>query len=170
MQGTGYYLVHNTYSPQSIITLLDIEPTPLSVTKSRLQKSHPNLGVYSHQHDILSTEPIPPPPSASTYDSISLTYLLHTLPVPATEKILVFEKTKAALKPSGVVFGATILGRGSYHTAAGRMLLRVLNWEKRLSNYDDEPEIFIKALKANFQAVRYDIIGSILVFEAREPR
>ncbi|PWY95176.1 hypothetical protein BO94DRAFT_531085 [Aspergillus sclerotioniger CBS 115572] len=167
--GSGYYLVHNTYTPESTITLLDIEPAPLSSTTTRLHQSHPTLPVHAHQHDILSPSPIPPPPPPSSlYDSISLTYLLHTLPASTATKASVFEKLKPAIAPSGVIFGATILGRGAWHSFLGRGFLRWLNW-KWLDNYDDRPEVFVDALRENFKDVKCEIVGSVLIFEAREP-
>lgn len=168
--GTGYYLAcHEKYDPQSTVTLVDIEPTPLSSTTKRLRNIHPHLRVESHQHDILSADPLPLI-DGSSYDSISLMYLLHTLPVSPIEKAAVFSKIKSAVTPSGVVYGATILGRGSWHSSAGRILLRVLNWEKRLSNYDDNVEVYVNALKENFGSVNVDVVGSIFIFEAREPK
>ncbi|KAE8402407.1 hypothetical protein BDV37DRAFT_295413 [Aspergillus pseudonomiae] len=171
--GTGYYLVHQKYpSPNTTITLLDLESTPLSITRSRLYKSHPTVTVHPHQHDILSVEHIPPPPTSSectTYDSISLTYLIHTLSVRPEDKVKVFSKAKAAINPSGVVFGATVLGHGPWHSWAGRLLLRFLNWEERLSNFDDNVEVLMKGLRDNFKDVKADVVGSILVFEAKQP-
>lgn len=163
--------MHNTYAPNSTITLVDIEPTPLSLTAARLGQAHPGLPIYPHQHDVLSKEPLPSPstPTVAAYDSISLTYLLHTLPVAPSVKQTVLAKAKAAVKPSGVVFGATILGHGAWHSFMGRILLRYLNG-RWLANLDDQPEVFVDALKENFRDVRCDIVGSILVFEAREPK
>ena len=135
----------------------------------RLHNVHPHVRVESHQHDILSGDDLPLMDS-SLYDSISLMYLLHTLPVPPPQKAALFSKIKSAVTPSGVVYGATILGRGSWHSSAGRLLLRVLNWEKRLSNYDDDVEVYVNALKENFGSVNVDVVGSILIFEAREPK
>ncbi|KAE8168011.1 hypothetical protein BDV40DRAFT_295133 [Aspergillus tamarii] len=172
--GTGYYLVHHRYtSPEATITLLDLESTPLSTTRTRLYRSHPTVEVHHHLHDILSVEEIPPPPPSSqctAYDSISLTYLIHTLPVRPEEKLIAFAKAKAAIKPSGVVFGATILGYGPWHSWAGHLLLRVLNWEERLNNIADGVEVFIQGLRDNFKDVKVGIVGSVLVFEARRPK
>ncbi|PLB50908.1 hypothetical protein P170DRAFT_463960 [Aspergillus steynii IBT 23096] len=172
--GTGYYLVHHQPpSPKTTITLLDLESAPLSTTETRLHRFHPTVKVYPHQCDILSGEPIPPPPRSSectAYDSISLTYLLHTLPAPPEEKVKVFAKAKAAIKPSGVVFGATVLGHGPWHSWAGRILLKVLNWEKRLSNTGDSAKVLIQGLRDNFNDVKVDVVGSILVFEAKQPK
>lgn len=154
------------------MTLLDIEPTPLHSTTKRLLNSHPHVHVEAHRHDILSLDPLPGPPknSSPTYDSISMMYLLHTLPDSPLEKASIFGKIKSSIKPSGVIFGATVLGRGPWHSFLGRLLLHILNWEKRLTNYDDGAEIYVKALKENFSDVKVDLIGSILIFEAREPR
>lgn len=69
-----------------------------------------------------------------------------------------------------MVFGATILGRGPWHSFAGRILLRILNWEKRLTNYEDGVEVFVNALKDNFGDVKAEVVGSVLIFEAREPK
>ncbi|PIG90085.1 hypothetical protein AARAC_001917 [Aspergillus arachidicola] len=172
--GTGYYLVRHKYpSPKTTIALLDLKSTPLSTTCARLDRSHPTVEVYHHRHDILSIEQIPPaPPSADCagYDSISITYLIHTLPVRPEEKVKVFAKAKAAIKPSGVVFGATVLGYGPWHSWASRLLLRVLNWEGRLSNIDDNVEVFIQGLRDNFKHVKVDVVGSVFVFEAKRPK
>ncbi|KAH8423965.1 class I SAM-dependent methyltransferase [Aspergillus melleus] len=172
--GTGYYLTrHQPASPKTTLTLLDLESSPLSTTQTRLHQSHPAVEIHPYRHDILSDEPIPPPPHFSegrAYDSISLTYLLHTLPVPPQEKVKVFAKAKAAVKSSGVVFGATILGRGPWHNWASRILLNVLNWERRLSNMDDGVDVLIQGLRDNFKDVKVDVVGSILVFEAKQPK
>lgn len=154
------------------MTLLDIEPTPLYSTTKRLLRTHPHVHVEAHRHDILPLDPLPCPPKSlsPSYDSISMMYLLHTLPVLPLEKALTFKKSTSSIKPSGVIFGATTLGRGPWHSVFGRLLLRILNWEKRLTNYEDGAETYVKALKENFSDVKVNSIGSILIFEAREPR
>lgn len=113
------------------MTLLDLEPDPLHVAKAGLERVHKDLNIQIQQHDILSHDPIPlsyqsQSTASEKYDSVSLTYLLHTLPVPPS-KIKVFSKLKKAIKSSGVVFGATVLGPSPCHSLAARILLWILN-------------------------------------------
>ena len=163
--GTGYYLNHLEFSDNTSVDLFDIETAPLASAESLLRRQHPNLKVRTRLHDILSNEEL----SRDTgYDSVGLTYLLHCLPGPGSRKVAIFPKIRDAMSPGGVVFGATVLGRGPWHSLAGGCLLRGLNWIRQFDNLSDTKVVFQRGLEDNFVDVKTWVIGSVLLFEARK--
>ncbi|KAF2228853.1 hypothetical protein EV356DRAFT_476415 [Viridothelium virens] len=161
--GTGYYLDHLDYADDASVDLIDIETTPLSSTQNLLRRRNPRLPIHTHVRDILSDEKLP---GDVSYDSVGLTYLWHCLPGPASRKARIFSKIEEVVSPGGVVFGATVLGRGPWHGWSASCLVRVLNWIGQFDNMNDTKDTVQKGLEENFRDVKTWIVGSVLLFEA----
>lgn len=160
--GTGWFLQHSNLPSDVPITLCDLNANCLEKTKERLKR--PDLDCV--HHDILE----PFPPEVGTFDSISLMYLLHCLPPPQTRKCQVLAMLKTHLRPGGVLFGCTVLGLDSGNqTWLSRRALRFINWEGRMGNLNDTEDGFVEVLRKNYKDVSSIVVGSMLVFTARDP-
>ena len=104
------------------------------------------------------------------YDSISLMYLLHCMPGPPSRKFAIFDHLRKNLADDGVLFGATILGKGVDHNWGGRWLMNLYNGKGIFGNEDDREGVVLEALKRNFEEVEGQVKGVVLMFEARRPR
>ncbi|KAL8830783.1 MAG: hypothetical protein Q9191_001238 [Dirinaria sp. TL-2023a] len=160
--GTGWFLQNSHPASDASITLCDLNANCLEKTKERLGR--PDLDVL--QHDIL--EPLPE--SLGTFDSISIMYLLHCLPPPQERKCQVFSMLKHHLKPDGVLFGCTVLGpKSGNQTSWSKWALRRINRKGRMGNLEDTEEMFVEVLNKNYSHVESQVVGSMLVFSARQP-
>lgn len=160
--GTGWFLQHSHPAPDAPITLCDLNANCIEKTKERLGR--PDL--RGLQHDIL--EPLPE--SIGTFHSISLMYLLHCLPPPQERKCQILSMLKHHLKPDGVLFGCTVLGaKSGNQTWWSKWALRRINRKGRMGNLDDTEEMFVEALKKNYSQVQSQVVGSMLIFSARQP-
>lgn len=157
--GTGFYLDRCRYpEPKPAITLLDLNPNSLATAANRLQRYQPR----TVQADVL--EPLPL--DSHRFDSIGLSYLLHCLPGSMPEKEVVFRHLQPWLNPGGVVFGATILGRGQRHNPLARTLLRVYNRRGIFGNWQDDAAGLEQILQANFGEYTLDVVGCVALFAA----
>lgn len=116
-------------------------------------------------HDIF--EPLP---TRKEFGSISLMYLLHCMPGMPEEKAAIFGHLKNNLEKGGVLFGATVLGKGVEHNWAGRYLMDIYNKKGIFGNLDDGAEVFLAELKRHFEDVDAKMEGVVLLFTARGPR
>ena len=160
--GTGWFLQHSPLASDAPITLCDLNPNCLEVTKERLGR--PDLDCLNL--DIL--EPLPE--SLGSFDSISLMFLLHCLPPPQERKCQVLRTLKHHLKHDGILFGCTVLGPSSGdQTRLSKFALRRINSKGRMGNLGDTKELFIETLEKNYSHVESRVVGSMLLFSAREP-
>ncbi|KAA2166307.1 hypothetical protein EA240_25790, partial [Escherichia coli] len=85
------------------------------------------------------------------FDSISMFYLLHCLPVSMfyllhclpgniSTKSCVIRNAAQALTDDGTLYGATILGDGVVHNSFGQKLMRIYNQKGIFSNTKDSEE------------------------------
>ena len=106
-----------------------------------------------------------------TYDSVAMFYLFHCLPGSLPEKAKsVFAAVAPALAPGGVVYGATILGKGVTHNWMGRQLMSLYNRTGIFDNYRDDREGLERCLCERFHTVDTKLVGVVLLFEARDPK
>ena len=160
--GTGYFIHNSRIDADAPITLCDLNANCLEKTKTRLGR--PDVDCL--HHDIL--EPLPD--SVGRFESISLMFLLHCLPPPQERKCQVLRMLKRHLKSDGVLFGCTVLGpKSGDQTTLSRFALRRINRKGRMGNLDDTEEIFVQALRSNYRNVQSRIVGSMLLFSARDP-
>lgn len=75
-------------------------------------------------HDVFK---IFPNKLKSSFDSISIFYLLHCLPGTIDVKKQAIENICDLLTNSGVLYGATILGKNIEHNAFGNKLMSIYN-------------------------------------------
>nr|WSY56668.1 class I SAM-dependent methyltransferase [Streptomyces sp. NBC_00886] len=146
-------------SPTPDLTLMDLNPHSLAAASHRLRRHSPRL----HQADVLVPWGLPP----DSVDSIGMCYLLHCLPGSLPEKAVVFGHARAVLRPGGVVFGSTILGRGTHHNRLARLQLAAANWRGIMCNRQDRLDDLEAALARTFDCHEVTVVGSVALFHAR---
>ena len=109
-------------------------------------------------------EPVAQP--MAPFDSIGLTYVLHCLPGRMDEKLSVIDHLKPLMAEGGVLFGATILGRGVSPNRAARGLLDLYNAKGVFNNRDDDVESLTEGLKRRFRTVEVERQGCVALFRA----
>jgi ubiquinone/menaquinone biosynthesis C-methylase UbiE len=77
------------------LVLLDMNPNSLRVTAARLARYGPEV----RQGNALETWPVEP----GSFDSVSLTHIVHCLPGSMADKQPVFAEARRALVPGGAV-------------------------------------------------------------------
>lgn len=158
--GTGYYLERCPWPSASSarVCLLDLNPNSLAFAQKRVQPLQTKAVVAN------ALEPLAL--GGERFTSIGVNYLLHCLPGDISQKGVVFEHLADALEPGGVVFGATILGRGVTHNAFGRQLMRIYNRKGIFSNTADSSEQLEHALRRSFARYSLEVVGAVALFVA----
>ncbi|KAG6365681.1 hypothetical protein INS49_007292 [Diaporthe citri] len=181
--GTGYFLASTPLPESTSITLFDLNPACLEAASLRCQQSHaglPGLEVRTVCGDFLS--PADDPNSIhqkllgcqqqpDRFDIILTSMLLHCVPGPPQRKAAALASLARFIEPqSGVLAGATILGDGVRHNLLGRF---IMFWHNALGMFDnrrDDVLAFVGALRTEFHDVKWEIVGTILIFQARLPK
>jgi SAM-dependent methyltransferase len=158
--GTGLFLDRCRFPTDPQITLLDLNPNALRFAAQRIKRYH---RVSTQQANVM--EPLSV--SGAPFDSIGLCYLLHCLPGPLPAKAIVLRHLGAQLAPGGVLFGATLLGKGVPHTSLARRLMRLYNRRGIFCNEDDSLEDLNDALDRCFTTRSVVVHGCAALFEAR---
>jgi Methyltransferase domain len=140
------------------ITLMDLNRNCLDRTSQRLARYAPR----THQANALEPWDLPP----ASYESVGMSMLLHCLPGTLPQKRPVFEHARDVLAPGGVLFGATILGKGVEHTWLSRHALKANNRRGVLSNLDDSLEDLDSGLASAFASYDIQVQGTIALFAA----
>ncbi len=158
--GTGWYLDHCRFpNSRPRVALLDLNPNALAEAAQRIRRYHPE----QHQADVLQpiTHDIAP------FRSMALTYLLHCLPGSLEEKAArTLDHLAPLLQPGGVVFGATLLGRGVHRSLAARTLMKLYNRKGVFCNTEDDLEALQTVLARRFQRVEVETAGCAALFVA----
>jgi SAM-dependent methyltransferase len=157
--GTGWYLDHCRFQAPPAITLLDANPDVLATASRRLARFEPAV----QQGNLLEPTGLTP----ATFDSISLTHVLHCLPGAMTDKGAVLARLAALLRPGGRIFGSTILAGGVPHTPLSRALMRFLNARGVFGNRHDDLDALEQALAERFAEHEVRTVGSVALFSAR---
>ncbi|KAJ9411151.1 hypothetical protein DTO045G8_783 [Paecilomyces variotii] len=162
--GTGYYLRHAHIPSTTQLTILDNEEHALNVAIARA--GHPPSKTHGIVADILQ----PLPTTNQKFESVSMYYLLHCLPVPVEAKCQVFVNIKNNMTKDGVVHGANVLGKGVRKDNWFAAFIRrgCLN-HGVFHNREDNAFDFEKALRENFREVETWVVGSVFVFWAKGP-
>ena len=159
--GTGFFLDRCVWpATQPRIALMDLNPNCLDAAKRRLARYRPEV----YRANVL--EPIPF--QIASFDSISLTWLLHCLPGDMHNKASVFDHLQALLNPGGVIFGATLLNQGVRHTAISRRLMTLYNSKGIFTNLHDDVEGLKQVLAARFSSFTVDVIGCGALFSGKK--
>ena len=139
--GTGYFLERSGLPAGSSVTILDPNRNVLRHCSRRL----PQFDVTAAEADVLK-----PLPVAGPFDSVA--------------------NVAAILAPTGVLFGASVLGNSGRHTWAARRMLGAFNRQGGFDNLADSEEGLREILSASFDHVELETIGSIAIFAATNPR
>jgi SAM-dependent methyltransferase len=159
--GTGYFLEESHLPDGSRVTIVDPNPNVLEHASGKLTR----LDVTAVEADALKPLPVDGP-----FESAALHMVLHCLPGPLSRKALAIANMAAVLTPTGVLFGATILGRSGPHTWLAQRVLSVFNKRGAFDNLADSEEGLREILEASFEHVELETVGSALIFAATNPR
>lgn len=159
--GTGYFLERAGLPEGSPVTVLDPNTTVLDHVTRRLQR----LDITAVEADVCKPLPITGP-----FDSAALNGVIHCLPGPLTRKAGAIANVAAVLAPTGVFFGATILGTSGPHTWLSRRMLDANNRRGIFDNLGDTQEGLREILGASFEQVELETVGSFAIFAATNPR
>lgn len=160
--GTGWYLEHSKPPMDAQITLMDLNPNSLTRASSR-------LGDIPHR-TIIGNVLEPLPESAGMFDSIATNYLFHCVPGGWDAKGAAFAHLSRHLAPDGVLFGSTILGQGVQHNRVGSALMKLYNRRGVFHNENDDAVGLQRALEQHFADVMVTVIGTVALFQARQPQ
>jgi SAM-dependent methyltransferase len=159
--GTGYFIEHAGLPSGSQVTIVDPNTNVLRHVSRRLR----SLDVTAVEADVLK-----PLPVHGQFDSAALHLVIHCLPGPLARKAAAVADVAAVLAPAGVLFGASVIGASGSHTRAAGMFLRAFNWQGGFDNLGDTEDGLRGILRASFEHVELQTIGSIAVFAASHPR
>ncbi len=159
--GTGYFIERSGLPDGSRVTLLDPNTNVLKHASRRLGR----LDVTVVEADVLK-----PLPVDGQFESAALNLVLHCLPGPLDRKATAVANVAAVLEPTGVLFGATVLGRSGPHSWLARRVLGAFNRRGAFDNLDDTEEGLRAILAASFEHVILETVGSTAIFSATKPR
>jgi SAM-dependent methyltransferase len=159
--GTGYFLARADIPDRRPVTLLDPNLNVLDYASRRLQR----LDVTSVEADVCKPHPVHGP-----FDSAALNGVLHCLPGPLPRKAAAIANVAVVLAPTGVLFGATILGDSEHNTRLSRTVLKANNRRGTFDNLGDTREGLREILEASFEDVELEAVGSMAIFAATKPR
>jgi SAM-dependent methyltransferase len=159
--GTGYFLERADLPAGSPVTVLDPNTNVLGHVTRRLQR----LDIRAVEADVCKPLPITGP-----FDSAALNGVIHCLPGPVSRKSGAIANVAAVLAPDGVLFGASILGRSGPHTRLARKMLDAFNRRGVFDNVGDTQQALGEMLRASFERVELETIGSMAIFAATHPR
>ncbi len=121
--------------------------------------------VTAVEADVLKPLPVDGP-----FESAALHLVIHCLPGPLERKAKAVANVAAILAPTGVLFGASVLGTSGRHTWLARRVLDAFNRQGAFDNLADSEEGLRGILDASFERVELDTVGSIALFAATNPR
>jgi len=159
--GTGYFLARAGMPVGSPVTLLDPNVHVLGHASRRLQR----LDITTIKADVCKPLPVHGP-----FDSAALNGVLHCLPGPLPRKAAAVANVADVLAPTGVLFGASILGDSGRHTRLSRSVLKANNRRGTFDNLGDTQEGLREILEASFERVELETLGSMAIFAATNPR
>lgn len=159
--GTGYFVDESGLPDGSRVTILDPNTNVLQHASRRLRR----LEVTPVEADVLKPLPVDGP-----FDSAALHLVIHCLPGPLTRKATAVANVAAVLAPTGVLFGASVLGRSGPQTWLSRRVLAAFNRQGGFDNLDDTEDGLRTILGAAFDHVELETVGSVAIFAATRPR
>jgi SAM-dependent methyltransferase len=159
--GTGYFLERSAPPAGMEITLLDPNPNVLARCSRRLAAMHPRT---------VQASVMEPLPVDSTFDSAALSFVIHCLRGPISNKATAIRNIAAVLEPDGVLFGGTILGLEEHHTPQARLFLKGANMAGDFDNLGDTASGLREILEESFEEVELEVVGSAALFTAKRPQ
>ncbi len=158
--GTGYFIEKAAPPAGTEITLLDPNPHVLEHASRRLESMAPT----TVEADVMKPLPVDGP-----FDSAALSFVLHCLRDPMTNKATAIRNIADVLTPEGVLFGGTVLGHEASHTRPARAFLWAANKQGGFDNLDDTVDGLREILGASFRDVDVEVVGSAALFSATAP-
>jgi SAM-dependent methyltransferase len=162
--GTGYFIERSGLPDGSRVTILDPNRNVLDHASRRLGRLG-RLDITAVEADVLKPLPVDGP-----FDSAALHLVLHCLPGPMPRKAAAVANVAAVLAPTGVLFGASVLGTAGPQTWLSRRVLAAFNRRGAFDNLGDTEDGLREILAASFEHVELETVGSIAVFAAANPR
>ena len=159
--GTGYWIDKSGLADGSRVTIVDPNRNVLDHAAHRLRR----LDVTAVEADVLKPLPVDGP-----FDSAALNLVIHCLPGPLSRKAAAVANVAAVLAPTGVLFGASVLGTSGAHSWLGRRVLSAFNRRGAFDNLDDTEEGLREILAESFDHVELETVGSVAIFSATNPR
>ena len=159
--GTGYFIEKAAPPVDTEIALLDPNRHVLKRASERLAAWNP----VTVEADVMK-----PLPLEGGYDSAALSFVLHCLHGPMSNKATAIRNVADTLTPDGILFGGTVLGTREPHTRTARAFLWAFNKQGGFDNRDDTVEGLRRILEAFFQHVEIERSGSAALFAATGPR
>lgn len=159
--GTGYFLEQSGLRDGSRVTILDPNANVLDHASRRLR----HLDITAVEADVLKPLPVDGP-----FDSAALHLVIHCLPGPLPRKAAAVANVAAVLAPTGVLFGASVLGTSGPQTWLSRRVLGAFNWRAAFDNLHDTEDGLREILTASFEHVELETVGSVAIFAATHPR
>jgi SAM-dependent methyltransferase len=159
--GTGYCIDKSGLADGSRVTIVDPNRNVLEHAARRLRR----LDVTAVEADVLKPLPVDGP-----FDSAALNLVIHCLPGPLSRKATAVANVAAVLAPTGVLFGASVLGTSGAHSWLARRFLSAFNRRGAFDNLDDTEEGLREILAASFDHVELETVGSVAIFSATNPR
>ena len=159
--GTGWFLVRSGLADGARVTIMDPNTTVLDFAA-------PKLGRFDL--DVVEADVCKPLPLDGPFDSAALAGVIHCLPGPLARKAAAVANVAAVLAPTGVLFGSSILGASGSQTWLSRRALDILNRRGTFDNLGDTREGLEEILRASFDHVELETIGSMAIFAAAGPR
>ncbi len=112
--GTGYFIAEAAPPAGTRITLLD---------PNRHVLEHASRRLASYAPTTVEADVMKPLPVEGPFDSAALSFVLHCLRDPMSNKATAVRNIADVLTPDGVFFGGTVLGIGASHTRSARAFL-----------------------------------------------
>ena len=155
--GTGYFIDESGLPDGSKVTILDPNTNVLEHASHRLRR----LEVSAVEADVLKPLPVDGP-----FDSAALHLVIHCLPGPISRKAAAVANVAAVLSPTGVLFGASVLGTSGPQTWLSRRVLAVFNRNGGFDNLGDsedglrdDPGRVVRPRRARDRRLRRDLRG-----------
>ncbi|KAG8167339.1 hypothetical protein KVR01_003028 [Diaporthe batatas] len=183
--GTGYFLASTPLPENTSVTLFDLNPACLEAASLRCKESH--AGLYDLEIKTVCGDFLAPADDPNSihqklvnnqqqrrFDVIMTSFLLHCVPGPPQRKARALASLSRLVDPqSGVLAGATILGDRAEdvrHNIPGRFIMFWHNALGMFDNREDDAMSLVGALRDQFHDVKWEIVGTVLVFQARLPK
>ncbi len=155
--GTGYFIDRSGLPDGSRVTILDPNANVLDHASRRLRR----FEVTTVQADVLKPLPVDGP-----FESTALHLVIHCLPGPIEAKAAAIANVAAVLTPTGVLFGATVLGTAGPQTRLSRRVLAAFNRRGAFDNLGDTEDGLAEILSPSFDQVEIEVVGAIAIFAA----
>ncbi len=159
--GTGWFLDRCRFPvARPEIHLADLNPNCLERTSRRIRRDAPVSHVWNAFEPFADAVP--------RFGSIGISNFLHCLPGSMRDKERVIRNLRPLLRDGGVLFGATVLGRGVDGVGPlYRATNRAYNRKAIFSNLEDDAAGLDAILAGSFAAHAVTVAGAMALFTAR---